>query len=62
MPIIIPTAGELERMDKRERAAWRKRMGIVRRQVDETTRMLSYGSMVRLRLTRALVWLVRARA
>ena len=53
MPIIIPTAGELERMDKRERAAWRKRMGIVRRQVDETTRMLSYGSMMQ---SQAEVW------
>jgi hypothetical protein len=53
MPIVIPTAGELERMDKRQRAEWRKRMGIVRRQVEETTRMLSYGSMVQ---SQAEVW------
>lgn len=53
MPIVIPTAGELERMDKRQRTEWRKRMGIVRRQVEETTRMLSYGSMMQ---SQAEVW------
>lgn len=53
MPIVIPTAGELDQMDKRQRDAWRRRMGLAQRQVQQTTQLLTYGSLVQ---AQAEVW------
>lgn len=43
MPIIIPTPDEVARMGKRERDAWRRRLGVTMRQAQETRRILEYG-------------------
>ena len=53
MPIVIPTPDEIEAMDKRQRDAWRKRMGITQRQVQQTVNLLTYGESV---INQARVW------
>lgn len=47
MPIIIPTAEEVERMDARQKAALKKRMGLTKREVQRTVEVLGYGDVVR---------------
>lgn len=47
MPIVIPTPDEVARMGKRERDRWRKRMGVVLRDAEQTRQLLSYGDVVR---------------
>ena len=53
MPIVIPTPDEIEAMDKRQRDAWRKRMGITQRQVQQTVNLLTYGESA---VAQARVW------
>lgn len=43
MPLVIPTPDEVARMGKRERDAWRRRLGVTMRQAQETRRILEYG-------------------
>jgi hypothetical protein len=53
MPIVIPTPDEVAAMDKRQRDAWRKRMGLVQRQVAQSATLLTYGESV---VTQARLW------
>lgn len=53
MPIIIPTPEEIARMGERERAKWRKRMGVALREVEQSRQVLAYGELVR---EQATVW------
>ena len=53
MPIVIPTPDEIEAMDKRQRDAWRKRMGLTQRQVQQTLNLLTYGESV---INQARLW------
>lgn len=53
MPIVIPTPDEIEAMDKRQRDAWRKRMGLTQRQVQQTVNLLTYGESV---INQARLW------
>jgi len=43
MPIVIPTPDEIERMDARQKAAWRKRMGLTMQQAKISVNLLTYG-------------------
>ncbi len=36
MPIVIPTADELARMDARQRAAWNRRLNRVRQEIEDS--------------------------
>ena len=47
MPLIIPTPDEVQRMDARQRAAWRKRMGLTMRQAKESIQLLTLGEVIR---------------
>ena len=47
MPIVIPTAEEVERMDARQKTAWKKRMGLAKREVQRTVDQLGYGDTIR---------------
>jgi hypothetical protein len=53
MPIVIPTPDEIARMDARQRAAWRKRMGVVLSEANQSRLMLEFGEMAR---KQAEVW------
>lgn len=53
MPIVIPTRDEIEAMDKRQRDAWRKRLGLVQRQVQQSVHLLTYGESS---ITQARLW------
>ena len=47
MPIVIPTAKEVERMDARQKAAWKKRMGLTKYEVQRTVEALGYAYAIR---------------
>lgn len=47
MPILIPTADEIQRMDARARAAWNKRLGTVMHQMNQTRHAADIGGEVR---------------
>ena len=47
MPIVIPTPDEISRMGARERARWRKRMGVALRDAEQSRQLLGYGDIVR---------------
>lgn len=47
MPIVIPTADELARMDARQRAAWNRRLNRVRREVENSRTAAETGGQVR---------------
>jgi len=53
VPLVIPTPDEVMAMDARQKAAWRKRMGLVQRQAQQTAHLLTYGESV---VTQARVW------
>ena len=47
MPIVIPTTDEIERMTSRQKAAWRRRMGLTMQQASESRLLLIYGDQVK---------------
>lgn len=53
MPLIIPTPDEVQRMSERDRAKWRKRMGITLHQANQTRQLLEFGSVT---MNQAKVW------
>ena len=54
MPIVIPTPDEVNRMSARDKDKWRKRLGIVMRDVQQTKVLLSTGDVIR---SQAQVWM-----
>ena len=53
MPILIPTPDEIARVDSRQRAAWRRRMGIALSEANQARQFLEYGDVAR---KQAEVW------
>ena len=47
MPMLVPTAQEVQNMGKREREAWAKRMGVTQVQIAETRAELRHCEYVR---------------